>query len=489
MAHPAAPPPDVARQHRRRLLLRIAMLGDLGIVAVAFVVSAVDVVSPHSQRSVTDFLGMRLSLGNVLVFHGLLAVWHAIFVWFGLYRARRLSPPWAEPVDIVMATAAGALATAGAAVAFDIRIVTWPFLLVFWPVTAVGMIASRSLVRRFQVALRLRGRNLRHIVIAGTNARALGLADLVTTRRDLGYRLVGMVDDAWAGSAAAAERYPVVSGFADFTEFLRRHVVDEVLISLPLRSMYNQAAEVVAVCEAQGVLVRFLPGIFDVHIGRATVEDFEEMAVTTISTGAMRGWTVGVKRALDIVLAVALLTAASPMLVVAALAVKLTSPGPVLFAQERLGLNKRRFRLYKFRTMVPDAEARLRDVLHLNEASGPVFKIARDPRITPIGRILRKTSVDELPQLFNVLKGDMSLVGPRPLPVRDYDGFSEDWHRRRFSVRPGITCLWQVSGRSFIPFDVWMKLDLEYIDQWSLWLDLRILVKTIPAVLKGAGAA
>jgi lipopolysaccharide/colanic/teichoic acid biosynthesis glycosyltransferase len=160
-----------------------------------------------------------------------------------------------------------------------------------------------------------------------------------------------------------------------------------------------------------------------------------------------------------------------------------------LFKQKRMGLNKRQFTVYKFRTMVPTAESIQEKLAHLNEMTGPVFKIKNDPRITPIGRILRKTSIDELPQLFNVLKGDMSLVGPRAIPVRDYESFSEDWHRRRFSVPPGITCLWQVRGRNTIPFDQWMVLDMQYIDRWSLWLDLKILVETIPAVIRGSGAA
>jgi lipopolysaccharide/colanic/teichoic acid biosynthesis glycosyltransferase len=161
----------------------------------------------------------------------------------------------------------------------------------------------------------------------------------------------------------------------------------------------------------------------------------------------------------------------------------------VLFCQSRLGFNKRRFKICKFRTMVADAEQQIKTVEHLNEVSGPVFKMKNDPRMTTIGRFLRKTSIDELPQLWNVLRGDMSLVGPRPLPVRDYEGFNEDWQRRRFSVRPGITCLWQIAGRSSIPFEKWMQLDLQYIDQWSLRLDLEILLRTIPAVLRGSGAA
>jgi lipopolysaccharide/colanic/teichoic acid biosynthesis glycosyltransferase len=189
------------------------------------------------------------------------------------------------------------------------------------------------------------------------------------------------------------------------------------------------------------------------------------------------------------VVSATVLVALAPLLAVVAALIKLTSPGPVFFLQHRLGLNKRRFSIYKFRTMVPDAELRLREIEHLNEVSGPVFKIKDDPRITPMGRFLRKTSIDELPQLFNVLKGDMSLVGPRPLPIRDCDGFDKDWQRRRFSVRPGITCLWQINGRNSIPFEKWMQLDLEYIDMWSLRLDFEILLRTIPAVLKGSGAA
>jgi exopolysaccharide biosynthesis polyprenyl glycosylphosphotransferase len=200
------------------------------------------------------------------------------------------------------------------------------------------------------------------------------------------------------------------------------------------------------------------------------------------------GWPLLLKRILDFVASLALLILLSPLFLIVAVLIKLTSPGPVLFAQKRVGLNKRVFTMYKFRTMVPAAESLQEGLSHLNEMSGPVFKIKNDPRVTPLGRMLRRSSIDELPQLFNVLKGDMSLVGPRAMSVRDYQSFSEDWQRRRFSVPPGITCLWQIYGRNTIPFEQWMMLDMQYIDGWSLWLDLKILALTIPAVWRGLGA-
>jgi lipopolysaccharide/colanic/teichoic acid biosynthesis glycosyltransferase len=194
------------------------------------------------------------------------------------------------------------------------------------------------------------------------------------------------------------------------------------------------------------------------------------------------------KRAIDLIGAVLGLIALSPVLILAALAVKLTSPGPVLFVQPRYGLNRRRFNMLKFRTMVDGADKLQAQLEHLNEHSGPTFKIKDDPRMTAVGRWLRRTSIDELPQLLNVCWGDMSLVGPRPLPERDVHRFTDAALMRRFSVRPGLTCLWQVHGRSEVDFDQWIALDLEYIDQWSLGLDMSILAKTVPVVLRGRGA-
>jgi exopolysaccharide biosynthesis polyprenyl glycosylphosphotransferase len=195
-----------------------------------------------------------------------------------------------------------------------------------------------------------------------------------------------------------------------------------------------------------------------------------------------------IKRAIDTAISLAVLTILFPVLLVVAILIKLTSPGPVFFVQNRVGMNQRQFKLYKFRSMVADAEQRKSELLHLNERDGPAFKIENDPRITRIGRFIRRTSIDELPQLFNVLSGEMSLVGPRP-PLPDEVRKYEWLFRKRLSVKPGITCIWQISGRNHISFDRWMQMDHEYIENWSIWLDLRILLKTIPAVLFSRGAS
>jgi exopolysaccharide biosynthesis polyprenyl glycosylphosphotransferase len=219
------------------------------------------------------------------------------------------------------------------------------------------------------------------------------------------------------------------------------------------------------------------------------VLEFDGIPILAFTTGTCTVWTAYLKRAFDVIVASLVVLGLMPLFLLLVLLIKLSSPkDPVFFVQTRVGYNRRQFKILKFRTMVRDAECLQPSLEHLNEARGPVFKIKNDPRITPIGRILRRTSLDELPQLFNVIKGNMSLVGPRPLPLRDVERFEEAWLKRRFSVKPGITCLWQVSERSNATFDTWIAQDLAYIDNWSFHLDLKILCKTIPAVLRGVGA-
>jgi exopolysaccharide biosynthesis polyprenyl glycosylphosphotransferase len=264
--------------------------------------------------------------------------------------------------------------------------------------------------------------------------------------------------------------------------------VDEVLVALPIDKYGPLVETIVRQCEEQGIIVRVRTDMSHLQVARSYVDELQGVPVMTIQSGPADSWQLVMKRLIDIVGSAALLLALTPLFAIVGLLIRVDSPGPVFFTQERIGLNKRRFRMLKFRTMVSGSDQRQEMLENLNEAEGPVFKIKKDPRITRIGAFLRRFSIDELPQLVNVLKGDMSLVGPRPLPVRDVERIDKQWHKRRFSIKPGITCLWQVNGRSNIGFNEWVRMDLDYIDKWSLGLDLLILIKTIPAVFKGPGA-
>jgi exopolysaccharide biosynthesis polyprenyl glycosylphosphotransferase len=463
---------------------------NLGLMVGAFCIATVLQAREQSGGiPFSDFLSMRVKLINFVTFSLVLLTWHTIFSLCGQYRSQRLARPRSIIAKAIGAATIASLFLFVLAVVFQISMINHLFLFVFWVCASTLVAGSRLLIRSGLEIIRIRGRNLRFILILGTNRRAIEFARMLDATPEWGYRVLGFVDQEWHESACRNETYPLCCNFDELAEYLRRNVVDEVANYLPLRSFYEHSSRIAALCEQHGIFMRFDPEIFDLKIARARAHDLDGGVHITAYSSPLDGWPALMKRILDVVLSFVLLVAIAPTLVVIGLLVKLTSRGPVLFRQERLGRNKRRFVIYKFRTMAANAEQLLPALEVLNEATGPVFKIRNDPRVTPLGRLLRRTSLDELPQLFNVLRGDMSLVGPRPLPLRDYEGFDQDWQRRRFSVRPGITCLWQVNGRSNIGFDHWMELDLQYLDQWSIWLDVKILAQTIPAVLRGSGAA
>jgi exopolysaccharide biosynthesis polyprenyl glycosylphosphotransferase len=271
-------------------------------------------------------------------------------------------------------------------------------------------------------------------------------------------------------------------------EVLHEHSINGVIISAK-RSYFDQVEAAINACELEGVEVWLVADFFKPQISRTTLDEFFGQPILVFRTAPEASWGSVIKKLIDVVGSCVGLIVLSPLLLVVALVVKLTSPGPIFFCQQRSGLNGRPFILYKFRTMVTNAEQLKHELAAMNEMTGPVFKVTADPRVTKVGRFLRKFSIDELPQLYNVLRGEMSLVGPRPLPVDEVKRFSDLAHRRRLSVKPGLTCLWQVSGRNEVKdFQDWVRLDLEYIDNWSLWLDFKILCLTVPAVLTGAGA-
>ena len=475
---------------KHRLTIDLLKLFDLAIVAFAFALTTVLIVKSEHSISLALFLTMRTRVANLgVIFLALLAC-HVSFHLCGLYRSRRLSRRRTEIEDVLKATTLNTAWFVVFSFVFSIEMISIRFLAIFWLSSAIALSTGRLTLRLIAARLRLNGRDLRYMLILGTNERALDFARMISQTPARGYRLLGFVDDEWAGiSAVERAGFNVLSDFSGLTEFLRRNVVDEVAIYLPFGSFYRHTCEVASLCEQHGIRLRFNSDLFVLKTSRWRSEEYDGDHYITTYTGSHELWPRIIKRVLDVTLAGCALMVVSPILAAAAIGIKLTSPGPIFFLQERIGTNKRRFKIFKFRTMVPNAEQLMPALEKQNEVSGPVFKITHDPRITPIGRFLRRSSIDELPQLLNVIRGDMSLVGPRPLPVRDYEGFNEDWQRRRFSIKPGITCLWQVNGRSGISFDQWMLLDLKYLDEWSLWLDLKILLKTVPAVFKGAGAA
>jgi exopolysaccharide biosynthesis polyprenyl glycosylphosphotransferase len=339
------------------------------------------------------------------------------------------------------------------------------------------------------VALRLvrtRGRNYRNVVIVGSGQRAQAVHLAIQENPAWGLRVISFVDDV----AVPADPDSVVLDvhkLDDLPLLFRDHVIDEVIVACP-RSMLASIGSVVDTCAEAGVPVTLPTDLFGDHLPPPRVTQFDSIAALNFAPVHHSSTKLAVKRSIDIVCSGIGIAALSPVIGLAALLIRRSSPGPVLFRQRRCGLNGREFEMLKLRSMYIDAEERKAELEHLNEMDGPVFKIQDDPRVTPVGRFLRKWSIDEIPQLWNVFRGDMSLVGPRP-PVPSEVWRYEHFQRRRLSMRPGITCLWQVGGRNGIGFAEWVKLDLEYIDSWSLRTDLKILLRTLPAVLRRSGAS
>ncbi|WP_263382467.1 sugar transferase [Granulicella arctica] len=440
----------------------------------------------QSHRTISEFLALRVSLKNMLIGIVCILTWRTLLRGVGLYNLARIKSLSGYALRCVAGVTLCALLVAGIEILVkpETKIVSVTFA--YWAFCLTLMMMSRALLLYFDRSIRPHLREKRNLLIVGTGSRAIDVYEEMKSNRDLDYKLIGYVDsEPQAGYVSSEE---IVGTIDQLEHILMHQVIDEVVIALPMKSQYQTIGETIETCEKLGIQSQYFTHHFGTSVtkkrwstGRAT----GRMVLETVHRDSRRH----LKRVIDITGSFFGLILLSPFLLATAVAVKLTSKGPIIFKQERFGLNKRTFYMLKFRSMVIDAEARQAKLEHLNETSGPAFKIANDPRITPIGRFIRKMSIDELPQLVNVLLGDMSLVGPRPLPTRDVSRFSEAWLMRRFSVKPGLTCLWQVTGRSNTDFDRWIELDLEYIDNWSLALDAEILFKTVPAVLKGRGAS
>lgn len=327
------------------------------------------------------------------------------------------------------------------------------------------------------------------VVVVGTGPRSDRLIKAYQEHIDWKVDVVALVepDESVVISHLDEGERTVVRGASNFAELLSSEVVDEVVVCVP-RSMLDDVEPLVETCTEQGISLKFMADLFELKSFQVSFESVGGVPMLSLETVPIKPSAQMAKRLIDIAFSLIVLGIVWPLLVVIAIAIKLETRGPVIFTQRRVGLNKRTFKMFKFRSMEKDAEQQLSSVEHLNEAQGPIFKIKDDPRITRVGKFLRHYSLDELPQFVNVLLGHMSLVGPRPMSLRDVALFDRAAQQRRMSVRPGLACLREVSGRSRLSFERWLELDLEYIDSWSVMLDFKIMLRLIPAVLRGDGA-
>ncbi len=355
------------------------------------------------------------------------------------------------------------------------------FLLVLFPTQFVTALITRAFLRLAFRTIRSKGMNGRFVLVVGGGPRGQAFAATMESHRELGLKVVGFLDDDQ--EVAEGARWPWLGRLGDTEKVLQDQVVDEVAIVLPF-SQWQYTDGIAHIAEEAGKIVRVPMDVLEHPFAAGKVEDLDGTPVYSLVSGPDRALALVTKRIFDIAISAIGLIVLAPFLAVVAWLVKRQDGGPIFFRQSRVGLHGRSFSILKFRSMEVGAEGRIAELAGSNEVAGHAFKVTNDPRITPLGTKLRRWSIDELPQLWNVLRGDMSLVGPRPPLESEVSGY-DLWHRRRLSMKPGITGLWQVRSRHEPEFDRWVADDLEYIDRWSLLLDLQILVRTIPAALEG----
>ncbi len=470
------------RSYRAWLTLGLALLDTL-LINVAFFIAyharyewqLIRPVGEANYVPLREYIPVSLVLTAILL---------AVYKMEGLYTPKR-GTSW---LDEVYAIFIGTLAGIGGmiVITFFYRPYFYSRLLFGYAGISVTLTLSLShlMVRQVWGYLRGRGIGVDRVLVVGAGEIGRAIMRSIMALPQLGYRVVGFIDDEVPEKTIG--RFPSLGSTKDLPRLLLERRVDEVIITLPWTS-HEEIIKMVAQCERARVRARIVPDLFQMSLSRVDVEEVGGIPLLGVKEVSIRGWNLALKRAIDVVVSATTLVLLSPLILLIATLTKLESPGPPLFRQTRIGRNGRPFTLYKFRSMRPEAEEELSEVGDLDEAEGVFFKIREDPRRTRVGRVLRRLSLDELPQMYNILRGEMSLVGPRPALPSEVERY-EEWHRRRLGVLPGLTGLWQVMGRSDLAFDEMVMLDLFYIENWSLWLDLKIMLITIPTILSGKGA-
>ncbi|HLF02541.1 MAG TPA: sugar transferase [Anaerolineales bacterium] len=434
-------------------------------------------VDPAFLNPVTEYFGL---------FAGITAIFLAVLAANGGYTARRGSSLISEIARVTNAALISIVIIV--AITFGFRPFAFSRLLFFYDGVLIVFLlgAARAIRRQVEARLRQIGIGVERVLIVGAGEVGRAVMRTMVARPDLGYFVVGFVDDDPVRGSTDVGRFHALGGLDGVEAIIKKEKVDEIIITIPW--MYHRRiAALVAVCERRAVRPRVVPELFQFSLSRVDVDDLGGIPLIGVKEHTLPTTARLVKRTMDVVFAALALAVLWPVFLIVAMAIKLESRGPALFAQSRVGQNGKLFKAYKFRSMYQDAEEQLTNLSERNEASGPLFKIKDDPRRTRVGRLLRRTSLDEFPQLINVLKGEMSWVGPRPALPQEVEQY-EPWQRQRLDVSQGITGLPQVSGRSDLTFDEMCLLDIYYIENWSLSLDLTILLRTIPQVLLGRGA-
>jgi exopolysaccharide biosynthesis polyprenyl glycosylphosphotransferase len=473
--------PTVAEPDIRRQVLAGRILGDVGAVLLGLT------VAQGIQQALLAFRVSAPPRWPVGVFNGLaILIWVALFASAGLYDARRLINATDEFKLVLQSVAIGTMVATFAA--FALKVPTQrSWVLAVWIGCTLATLTTRFVYRAILRALRRSGMLVSRMLIVGAGREGRDLCRVVTRASWLGFQVVGFLDDDRPPGPVAAGLPKVIGPTTAVYQAVGSYSVNAVLVAGG--SVTTEIAERVY-RDLQQVPVDFhlSTGILGVAASRLAVQRFDDVPILGLRRVELTQWQRVVKRSFDVVMAGLLVVVLSPVMLACALAVRLTSPGPVLFRQRRFGKDGRIFWMHKFRSMVADAEARQPELRAVaNEADGPLFKLSVDPRVTPAGRVLRAWSLDELPQLLDVLRGQMSLVGPRPFVTHEID-LDDPWACTRLRVKPGMTGLWQVSGRHRLPFDDLVRYDLFYVENWSLTMDLSILLRTIPAALRRSGA-
>jgi exopolysaccharide biosynthesis polyprenyl glycosylphosphotransferase len=474
----------VSKRFRRLLSLGLVLV-DILLINIAFAVSYwarydrqwFRAVDPAYDVSFSAYIPFAVVLTALLL---------SAYKLEGVYDHRRGASWFDEFYSVVNGTTTGIIIMV--VVTFFYRPLVYSRLLfIYTGVLVIALLGFSRLLKSIVLRkLRQRGIGVVQALIVGAGEVGRTVMRNIVAQPGLGYQVVGFVDDNPDKGHKDIGRFRGLGSIDNLPRIVQEESIDEVIITLPW--MYHRKIiRIMTQCEREGVRALLVPDLFQMSLSRMDVDDLGGIPMIGVKAISITGWKLITKRAIDFTIALVGLIVLSPLMLLIALAIKLDSPGPVLFKQIRMGKGGRPFILYKFRSMREGAEEEQQKLTDLNEAEGPIFKIRHDPRCTTVGRFLRRTSLDELPQLYNVLRGEMSLVGPRPPVPKEVECY-EEWHKKRLEVSPGMTGLWQVSGRSELTFDEMALLDIYYIENWSAALDTEIFLRTIPRIIFGNGA-